>query len=145
MVRRGRFALLVRLRGGMLGGVSCFATCAVPWVLCWFASVFLRNAVTRLRRFLFGVSAFARRYGMGLRITGIPQGYVVRESLVLPFKGELLRVGQVGFAVAPHVVERAVSLSEVKAGGHGAAYEAFRAADGLLDGVALRKAAGDGA
>ena len=106
---------------------------------------FLGNAVTRLRRFLFGVSAFARRYGLGLRITGIPQGYVVRESLVLPFKGELLRVGQVGFAVAPHVVERAVSLSEVKAGGHGAAYEAFRAADGLLDGVALRKAAGDGA
>lgn len=105
---------------------------------------FLGNAVTRLRRFLFGV-AFARRYGIGLRITGIPQGYVVRESLVLSFKGELLRVGQVGFAVAPHVAERAVSLSEVKAGGHGAAYEAFRAADSLLDGVALRKAAGDGA
>ena len=89
--------------------------------------------------------AFVRRYGIGLRITGISQGYVVRESLVLSFKGELLRVGQVGFAVAPHVIERPVSLSEVKAGGHGAAYEAFRAADGLLDGVALRKAAGDGA
>ena len=116
----------------------------MPWVLCWFASVFGECGDAPSALSIWG-RAFARRYGIGLRITGIPQGYVVRESLVLSFKGELLRVGQVGFAVAPHVVERAVSLSEVKAGGHGAAYEAFRAADSLLDGVALRKAAGDGA
>ncbi len=144
MVRRGRFALLVCLRGGMLE-----VQVALQLVQC-------RGCFAGLRAFLGECGdapstlsiwgrTFARRYGIGLRITGIPQGYVVRESLVLSFKGELLRARQVGFAVAPHVVERAASLSEVKAGGHGAAYEAFRAADGLLDGVALRKAAGDGA
>ena len=46
-------------------------------------------------------------------------------------------VRQVRLSVAPHVIEGAAALPKVKAGGQSTAYEAFRAANRLLDAVSL--------